>query len=324
MFCGLCCSAELACEPSKYGIGNNTVERLQQALQRARKERQGLIGNVPDIDAKKEAAAQSSPPSPSGTVPVTKPASSPTTLGFRVAGVPPNPIEYTSSRVVKLDDAHMEANRVIAGQSGDERVEAYRQLRTQVLHTLDRNNWNTLAITSPMKNAGKTLTAINLAISLAKEVNHSVLLVDLDLSHPDVHATLGVEVEYGLIDILEGRASFEQALFNPGMQRLTVLPCRPTEQYSSELLSSPDMSALLKEIKSRYESRIIIFDLPPLLRNDDALKFTPYVEATLMVVEAGETTPEELERSTHLMKNSLLYTSPSPRDRTRHRMPSSA
>ena len=267
------------------------MERLQQAIERARQERQGTIGNVPSFENRHQA-----PP------PVVQRKSP----ELKRTGPPPNPITYRQSKIVALNDTHMEQHRVIAGRSGDERVEAYRQLRTQVLHTLDENNWNTLAITSPLKNAGKTLTSVNLAISLAKEVNHSVLLVDLDLSHADVHATLGVDIEYGLLDVLHGHCSMEQALINPSMQRLLVLPCRPTQEYSSELLSSPDMRDLLNDVKSRYESRIVIFDLPPLLRNDDALKFTPFVDATLMVVEAGRTTPEELERATHLMKNANL------------------
>ena len=266
------------------------MERLQQAIARARREREGKIGKVPAFEDRHEnvSGAASQP-------------------GYgRNGQPPPNPISYSQTRVVQLDEQHIETHRIIAGRAGDERVEAYRQLRTQVLHTLAENEWNTLAITSPMKDAGKTLTAVNLAISLSQEVNHSVLLVDLDLSHPDVHNTLGIDVEFGLIDVLEGRATVAQALVNPGMQRLVVLPCRPTDEYSSELLTSPAMSNLLRELSSHYDCRIVIFDLPPLLRNDDALKFTPFVDATLMVVEAGQTTPDHLERSTHLMKNANL------------------
>ena len=258
------------------------MERLQQAIHRARQERQGQLGHVRPVEQR---YAHSAPRKPTTR---------------------PEPVGYSCSRVVRLDDAHMEANRVIAGRGGDERVEAYRQLRTQVLHTFTNNDWLTLAITSPTKNAGKTLTAVNLAISLAQEVNHSVLLVDLDLSHPDVNNVMGVDIKYGVNDILQGKATVEQALFNPDMERLLVLPCRPTEDYSSELLTSPEMSALLRELKTRYAKHIVIFDLPPLLRNDDALKFTPFVDATLMVVEAGRTTPDELERSSHLMKNANL------------------
>jgi len=273
------------------------VERLQQAIERARKERVGKIGRVPAF------ADRLKPPA---AAVVNAVSSVPTGMGSHKSEPPPNPITYTHTRVVQLDEEHIETHRIIAGRTGDTRVEAYRQLRTQVLHTLSENNWNTLAITSPMNNAGKTLTAVNLAISLAQEVNHSVLLVDVDLSHPDVHNTMGIEVEHGLTDVLEGRATVAQGLVNPGLQRLTVLPCRPIEEYSSEQLTSPAMAILLQELKTRYSSRILIFDLPPLLRNDDALKFTPFVDATLMVVEAGNTTPEQLERSTYLMKNANL------------------
>ncbi len=269
------------------------MERLQQAIERARKERAGRIGNVPSFENRHDTPAAGFPVAAA-------------TNGSRDWQPPPNPIEYTETRVVPLDEEHMETHRIIAGSVEDERVEAYRQLRTQVLHTLSENNWNTLAITSPLNNAGKTLTSVNLAISLAQEVNHSVLLVDVDLSHPDVHKTMGIEVELGLIDVLEGRATIAETLINPELQRLVVLPCRPTEEYSSEQLTSPAMANLLQELRTRYSSRIIIFDLPPLLRNDDALKFTPFTDATLMVVEAGSTTPEQLERATHLMKNANL------------------
>jgi Mrp family chromosome partitioning ATPase len=98
----------------------------------------------------------------------------------------------------------------------------------------------------------------------------------------------------------------EDVLFNPGMPRLVVLPGRATGQPSSEALTSPGMRALLREITRRYDARIVIFDLPPLLRNDDALTFTPYADATLMVVEDGVNTPDEIERSLHLMKNANL------------------
>jgi len=270
------------------------MEKLQQAIERARQERQGSIGKVPSFEDCE-------------SIPLLQVNSaSSATDRFRFTGPPPNPIRYTQTRVVQLDDARIEQNRVIAGRIVDRRVEAYHQLRTQVLQTLAVNNWSTLAITSPMNNAGKTLTSVNLAISLAKEVNHSVLLVDVDISEPDVHETLGVNIKHGLIDVLEGRAQMQQALFNPGVQRLTVLPCRPAPEYSSEILTSPEMVATLNEIRMRYESRIVIFDLPPLLRNDEALKFTPFVDATLMVVEAGKTSPDEIERASHLMKGANL------------------
>lgn len=219
---------------------------------------------------------------------------------------PPTAIRYTRTRHVDLDESRLKENRVIAGLDYDDRVEAYRQLRTQVLKILKDNNWNTLAITSPGENAGKSLTATNLAISLSREVNHTVMLVDLDLRQPSLHEMFDVHVEKGLIDYLNADATLEDVLLNPGFPRLVLLPGRALGKYSSEILSSPQMQSLVQDIRGRYADRIIVFDLPPLLRNDDALMFTPTVDATLMVVEDGVTTVDDVQRSLQLLEGSNL------------------
>jgi len=267
------------------------MDRLHKAVEKARAERQGSIGQLDRYRSNVD----------NEEVRLVLPA------GLEKARhVSPASITYSRTKVVKLNDSVLEENRVIAGTLGDERVEAYRQLRTQVLHTLNGNSWASLAITSPMQDAGKTLTAVNLAISLSQEIDHSVLLVDLDLSQPNVHTTLGIDIDLGVIDIIKGDATVEEVLINPSIPRLSILPSRPLVDYSSEFLTSPSMRALLDDITGRYESRIVIFDLPPLLRNDDALKFTPYADATLLVIEAGKNDETEIERSLHLMKNANL------------------
>lgn len=274
------------------------MERLQEAIARARAERHGDVGKLPDYDRPGDisglAREQALNEGPRIIAPAPR---------RRAKALPPDDIQYTETRRVELHDAVLEKNRVIAGRHEDQRVEAYRQLRTRVLQTFERNGWNTLAITSPQENAGKTLTSVNLAFSLAEEVNQTVLLVDLDLRKPNVHTTLGVELEWGLIDVVEGRTKLEQTLFNPCKPRLVVLPGKPLGRHSSEILTSPKMKNLLHDITTRYESRLVIFDLPPLLRNDDALKFIPLADATLMVVEEGVNTPDEVERCIHLMEN---------------------
>ena len=215
-------------------------------------------------------------------------------------------IQYTRTQTISLDDAVLEKNRVIAAFRNDPRAEVYRLLRGQVLTQLKSNNWNTLAITSPGENAGKTLTAVNLAIAISQEVNHTVMLVDLDLRSPSVASTLGFEPRKGIEDCILRGEPIENVIVNPQFNRLVVLPCRSLGEYSSELLTSPNMLALMDEIVSRYESRIIIFDLPPLLRNDDALVFTQLVNASLLVVENGVNTSDELKRCMYLLKNSTL------------------
>lgn len=215
-------------------------------------------------------------------------------------------IEYTQTRTVQLDEQVLEKNRVIAGFRHDERAEVYRQLRSQILPQMKAHGWRTLALTSPGENAGKTLTAVNLAISISQELNQTVMLVDLDLRSPSVHQTLGFEVEKGVADCIQTGEPVENVLLNPQYKRLVVLPGRALGSYSSELLTSPNMKAMMNEIVNRYESRIIIFDLPPLLRNDDALVFTPQVDATLLVVENGVSTADQVKRCLHLLESSNL------------------
>ena len=132
------------------------------------------------------------------------------------------------------------------------------------------------------------------------------MLVDLDLRQPSLHEMFDITVEKGLIDYLNDEASLEEVLLNPGFQRLVLLPGRALGKYSSEILSSPQMKSLVRDISQRYTDRIIIFDLPPLLRNDDALMFTPTVDATLMVVEDGVTTADDVQRSLQLLEGSNL------------------
>ena len=205
------------------------------------------------------------------------------------------------SNIVKADRKHLREHRVIAASEHDERVGPYRQLRTLVLKTMRDNNWMTLAITSAHEGAGKTLTSANLAIALSKDLNTTVLLVDLDLKKPSVHEILNLHPEKGLVDFLEGRAELEEILFSPGIDRLTVLAGRSAGKYSSELLASPRMKGLMRDLCQQAATNITIFDLPPLLRNDDAILFAPYADATLLVVEDGVTTENELQQSLHLL-----------------------
>lgn len=206
--------------------------------------------------------------------------------------------------VIQADNATLRERRVIASSVSDERVGPYRQLRTLLLKAMRDNSWKTLAITSAHEGAGKTLTASNLAISLSRDVNTSVLLVDLDLNTPTVHQKLNLDPEKGLVDYLEGAAELEEIIFDPGIEHLTVIAGRSAGKESSELLASDRMRTLMEDLSRQEESSIIIYDLPPLLRNDDAILFSPFADATLVVVEEGVTTADQLRRSMRLLERS--------------------
>ncbi|MGZ5619374.1 MAG: CpsD/CapB family tyrosine-protein kinase [Methylobacter sp.] len=215
-------------------------------------------------------------------------------------------IRYTKTQIVMIDQDVLRNNRVIMGLHNDPRTNLFRVLRTNVLKQLRENNWNSFAITSATPDAGKSLIAINLAIAIAMEGNQSVLLVDADIRRPSMGQYLGLECEFGLVDCLKGTVSLENVLVNPGIERLIILPGKNANNNSSELISSRKMAGLIQEIKSRYESRIIIFDLPPLFAADDAMLLMPYADAALLVVEDGKNTSEELQHSMFILEQTNL------------------
>ena len=216
----------------------------------------------------------------------------------------PQEIVYTQTRTIDIPEDALRERRVLAGFARGPFVDAYKILRTQVMHRLRAKNWNVLGITSPGKSEGKTLTAVNLAISLAMETNQTVLLVDADLCHPSVHGMFGIEDCGGLADYLLDDVPVEHLLIHPGIGRFVLMPAGRPFQNSTEVLTSPKMVALVEEFKHRYPSRIVLFDLPPLLHTADVLAFSPYTDALLLVVEEGQTTAEDVERALQLVKGS--------------------
>jgi len=184
-------------------------------------------------------------------------------------------------------------------------VDAFKILRTQVMHRLREHAWNVVGVTSPDEGEGKSLTAVNLAVSLAMETTQTVLLVDANLMRPSVHEFFGLDDDCpGLTDYLLDGEPLEDLLLNPGIDRFVILPGGKPVSNSTELLTSPKMVTLVQDMKHRYRSRIVIFDLPPLLHTADVLAFAPYTDALLLVVEEGKTTAEEVQRALSLVTKS--------------------
>ncbi|MBI4695906.1 MAG: CpsD/CapB family tyrosine-protein kinase [Gammaproteobacteria bacterium] len=210
-------------------------------------------------------------------------------------------IQYSQTRVLKLDTEKLRSNRVLVNNEEPDAATAFKMLRTQVLQRMVAKGWNALAITSPAPEDGKTLVAANLAISLARELHHTVLLVDLDLRNPSIHKYFGMHPERGISDYLLDGAAIGDVLVNPGLERLVILPGRELIENSSELLASPQMGQLVQELKSRYPNRFVLFDLPPILSADDALSFAPYIDAVLLVIREKKTTRFELQHAMELL-----------------------
>lgn len=226
------------------------------------------------------------------------------TRGESYAGsrqIPP-PIVYTRTRMVECQDAVLRRNRVLAAFERGAFADGYQLLRTQVLHRLRENHWNLLGVTSPRPQEGKTLTALNLSIALAMETTQTVMLIDADLKQPQLHALLGLGACRGLADYVLEDVPLEDVLIHPGLGRLVVLPGGRAIRRSSEVLTSPRMSALMAEVKHRYPARIIVVDLPPLLTCADVLAFAPSLDALLLVAGEGLTTRRDVEEALALMR----------------------
>jgi len=256
------------------------MERIKEALEKARLERQRAHGGT---------------------------GSRSITPGGARSRSSAEPISYIQTRTLKVSRALLERNRIITGSTQDIHTDAYRMLRTQIAQRMSENQWNVLAVTSPGAGEGKTLTAINLAISLAMELDYTVLLVDADLRKPGVHSYFGLTPEYGLSDYLTSNIELSELLIHPDIvDRLVMLPGGNAITNSSEVLGSPRMKRLVEELKNRYSSRMIIFDVPPLLATADALAFSPYVDAALLVIEEGKTTTEDARYALDMLQGTSV------------------
>ena len=209
---------------------------------------------------------------------------------------------------IELNNVHLQSKRIISHDITDPRSRAFDMLRTQVLQSMDLKGWKTLAVTSPTPACGKTLTALNLAISIARQPDRSVLLVDLDFRKPQVAACLGLKCDEGVLSVLEGRTTLSDAIIpaRVGNLRFMVLPTASTIR-SSELISSRAMTAMLEDIKREYHSKTIILDLPPILSGDDVIAILPQMDCVLLVAAVGTTTVAQIkECNKHLQSAEVV------------------
>jgi protein-tyrosine kinase len=197
----------------------------------------------------------------------------------------------TQIRHVQLNLAHLESTRIVAHGAVNPHGRYYDMLRTQVLQEMDQNSWQFLAVTSATAGSGKSVTACNLAMSIARLAERSVLLVDMDMQKPKVAEYLGFKAEDGLLSVLEGNATLQSVVVqaNIGRSKVLVLPAEVCKYGSSEWMASQAMSTLLQTIKREFRSRIVIFDMPPMLVGDDVITILPQMDAVLLVAGVGNT-----------------------------------
>lgn len=208
---------------------------------------------------------------------------------------------YGTSRRVALDYRAAEKSRCIGILPNVADIEQYKVLRTQIQQRCTAKGMNTLMVTSVNPEEGKTVTAINLSVVFAREFQQTVLLVDADLRKQHVHKYMGYDEYHSLVDYLENDIPLSNVIVWPEIKKMTVISGEHTVQDSTEILNSPRMSSLVAEMKSRYENRYIIFDVPPVLGHADAMTFAPLVDGILLVVAPGRTDLKDIMKTMELL-----------------------
>ena len=159
-------------------------------------------------------------------------------------------------------------------------------------------NGNMIMITSSLPGEGKSFCAINLAISMALEMDRTVLLIDADVAKPRVPEYLGIHADLGLLDVLQDKnLKLSDVMIKTDIAKLTILPAGRTYKRATELLASEAMTRLVEDIGNRYPDRIVLFDSPPILATSEASVLATHMGQIVMVVEAERTSQEAVREA---------------------------
>jgi protein-tyrosine kinase len=212
-------------------------------------------------------------------------------------------------REVKLNTAHLESTRLVAYDPLREGGRYYDMLRTQILQAMDQNGWQVLAVTSPTAGCGKSVTACNLAMSIARLPERSVLLVDMDLQKPKVAEYTGIDTREGaLLSVLQGSVGLSSAIVRAsvGDNRMLVLPSEICKSGSAEWMASYAMTNTLQALRRDFRSHIIILDLPPVLIGDEVISLLPQVDAILLITSVGASTLTDIKECQKHIKSTPI------------------
>lgn len=214
---------------------------------------------------------------------------------------PSNQVIAPSSNLIEVEKNLLEKNHIISYHTRSHEADVFRILRTQVLQIMSQSGLKTLGITSPRYGDGKTTIALNLAVSIAQDLKQTVLLVDIDLRKPSVAEYLGIIAPLGITDYCLQNTPISECIIRPSFERLSILPAGYALDASSEVLGSPRMAHLAEELKTRYADRLIIYDMPPVLAQDDPIAFLPNIDAFLLVIRNGITQISDIKQSMNLL-----------------------
>ncbi|HTP66078.1 MAG TPA: XrtA-associated tyrosine autokinase [Geobacteraceae bacterium] len=247
------------------------MSRIEDAMEKAEQLRQRDMGSVLNVELKPKQA-----PLPKPVPPSTK-------------------IEITNPLLLAANDFDLPV------------AEEYRKLKSAIVYATKKEGFlNTIMVTSAISGEGKSLTALNLAISLAQEHDHTVLLVDADLRSPFICEYLGIAAKKGLSDCLREGFPISDVLIKTGLGNLTIFPAGERVTNPVEFFSSQKMKDLLSEVKHRYADRYIIFDMPPILPFAETRLLGSIVDGVVFVVKEGGTSLHNIKEALDSLKDANI------------------
>jgi exopolysaccharide/PEP-CTERM locus tyrosine autokinase len=229
------------------------------------------------------------------------------------------PATKPAAKAIELDLARMQGMGMVTAAGGrTQLLEDFRIIKRPLLQRAfaarvpGTNPGNLIMVTSSLPGEGKTYCAINLAMSIAMELDHTVLLVDADVARPSVLRSLGLPAHRGLMDILlDDKIDMADVMLRTNVDTLSILPAGTSTPRATELLASSAMSTLVHEIANRYPDRVVIFDSPPLLLTSESRVLASHMGQIVMVVEAQTTTQHAVKEALHQLEGypnvNLIY-----------------
>lgn len=260
------------------------MERIQSALSKARKARQEQnqkkISEADGAPVKERKAAETSEPD--------------AYVLEKDMSVADREEAWKAIPAFHPKEKQLASSRIVAYRSSHDSV-PYDVMRTKLLHQMRANKWSRVAIVSPSQGAGKTLTSVNLAFSLARQTNFFATLIELDMRRPALSKTLRLTEDCQFSRVLSGEDPAEKHMRRYG-KNLAFAVNKSTVRNPAELLQGANAGKVIDDIEARFQPDIMIFDTPPVFAGDDTLAFLDQVDCVLLVAEAERSTIDEIDK----------------------------
>jgi Mrp family chromosome partitioning ATPase len=270
------------------------VERLKEAIEKARAQRAQLAGTQAGVQP------------PAGSTGSNEAAAGPAPVPGRRDDGAQRGIDWSGLEAVTLATGRLQRSRVVTLDRSDPAHTAFDVLRSRILKAFHDNGWTRLAITSPSKGCGKTFVSTNLALSFARQPDLRTLLVDMDLRAPQIAPTLGLRERRSIRDFLTGATPPESHLRRLGDNLALALNTERVRD-AAELILERRTAGILSQTIAALAPDMVIYDLPPMLVNDDAFAFLPHVDAVLLAAAAGETRARQIEACEQLLEGHAAF-----------------